>query len=69
MEGLVRCLAGSFKRNALAKFGDDYEVQDNGAGQKRVLARVVNHQGVVAAHHDFRRVLIHGTFAVAYTCF
>ena len=49
----------------LAEFRENDEVKDQGAGKQRILTGVVDHDGVVSAHQDLTRVLIHRTLAVS----
>ena len=48
------------------ELGEDDEVEDDGRGKERVLARVVDGERVAAAHEDLRRVLVHRTLRVAH---
>mmetsp|Transcript_23076 Transcript_23076/g.39650 ORF Transcript_23076/g.39650 Transcript_23076/m.39650 type:complete len:237 (+) Transcript_23076:617-1327(+) len=46
-------------------FGEDDQVQNHRGGEQRVLAGVMHHDRVLAAHEDLGRVLVHGPLAVA----
>ena len=50
----------------LEELGEDGEVEDDGCGEERVLAGVVDDEGVVAAHGDLGGVLVHRALAVAH---
>ena len=50
--------------DTLCKFSQDDQVQDDGSGQQRVLACVVQYYSVVPSHEDLRGVLIHSSLAV-----
>ena len=50
----------------LEELGEDGEVEDDGCGEERVLAGVVDDEGVVAAHGDLGGVLVHRALAVGH---
>lgn len=52
-------------RDAAAQLGDQRQVQDQRRRQQRVFARVVHNKCVVPAKHDFGRIFVHRTLAVA----
>eukprot|EP00955_Chlamydomonas_euryale_P085413 364097-Chlamydomonas_euryale.AAC.6 len=62
MEVLLAVLAQLDTRDEL---GEQHQVKDDGRRQQGVLARVVDHERVLAVHEDLARVLVHGTLGVA----
>src|SRR3989338_6850061 len=60
METFKRLTLVGTECNAFKELGQEDEVEDDGGGQERVLARVVHGDGIVAVHEDLRRVLVHG---------
>ena len=57
-------LVFSFELDPGAELGEEDEVEDDGRGEERVLAGVVQHDGVLPSHEDLRGVLVHGPLAV-----
>ena len=50
--------------DARQQLGQDDEVQDDRGREQRVLARVVQHDRLAAAHEDLSAVLVHRALAV-----
>jgi hypothetical protein len=65
VEALVLGSRVVLERDARQQLGQQDEIDDERSGQQRVLAGVVHDDGVVAAHKDLARVLVHGALAVA----
>ena len=66
VELLILVITLDLEADALAQLGQDDQVQNDGAGQQRVLTCVVQHDCVPPTHHDLTGVLIHGTLGVAH---
>lgn len=63
---LVGRLMWSLERNSLTKFSENHQIEDDGAGQQRILARVVDNKSIVSTHHNLGRVFVHCSLTV--TC-
>ena len=64
VESLERLVADP-ERDPLADLSQDDQVEDDRAGQERVLARVVQYDRVSASQHYLACVLVHGSLRVA----
>jgi hypothetical protein len=64
-KNIICYLSLGFELNPSAELGQQHQVKDDGRGKERVLAGVVQHNGVLAAHEYLRGVFVHGPLAVA----
>lgn len=59
-------LCFSFELYASAKFSKEHQIQDDWSSKKRVLACVVQHDGVCPTHENLRCVLVHCPFTISH---
>lgn len=64
IQSVTSYLSLSFQLDPGAELSQEHQIKYDWCSEERVLAGVVQHDGVLAAHEDLRGVLIHGSLAV-----